>query len=66
METREVKRNLNRRVRYEDSNNYLMSACVIKKDKHGEAYYLAELMDVNAMRSIMYVPLSEVSEVRND
>ena len=66
METKEVKRNLNRRVRYGDSNNYLMSACLIKKNKHGEAYYLAELIDVTAPRSLIYVPLNDISEVSRD
>ena len=62
MEAREIRDNLNKHVRY-DYADYLMMSGMIKKDAHGDVYYLAELIDENCPRSVIYVPLEDVRTI---
>ena len=59
MEVKEIIPNLNKRVRYKDSISYTLSGSTIRKDKHGQIYYTAELLDKNR-RSVCTVKLEDV------
>lgn len=64
MEAQDIKRNLNRFVKYKDrSNTYQLTGGIIRKDKDGKEYYQAELTDTKHGRSIVICKLDDITEV---
>jgi hypothetical protein len=59
MEVKEIIPNLNKPVKWRGGTSYTMTGCTIKKDKQGNIYYTAELLDKNK-NSICIVKLEEV------
>lgn len=68
MELIQVKHYLNALVYFEDrqinfskdsTNEYILTACILRKDKQGRFYYQAELKDLKA-NSVCIVPLEKV------
>ena len=67
MTEREIKRSLNRPVRftnpklYTEGAEYILSGAVFRRDKKtGEFYYQAELTDRNLKHSVIYCRLEEI------
>lgn len=58
MEVKEIIPNLNKRVIYNGSE-YTLTGSTIRKNKHGETYYSAELLDKNK-NSVCVVRLEEI------
>jgi hypothetical protein len=58
MEVKEIVPNLNRAVMYNGSE-YTLTGSTIRKDKRGNIYYSAELLDKN-QNSVCIVKLEEV------
>ena len=66
MDIRDVKKNLNRKVRYTDGygsqSEYILSACVLRKNKKTNGfYYQAELQDIK-VKSLLYCGLETIEE----
>lgn len=67
MDLSELKKNLNRKVKYSNAKlflnhtEYLLTGCMIRKGDNG-FYYTAELQSIQQPKSIMHVPLEEVDE----
>lgn len=64
MDIKDVKKNLNRKVTYTDGygdkSEYMLTACVLKKNKKTDKYYyLVELQDLK-INSIMTVGLNDI------
>ena len=64
MDIKNVKKNLNRKVQYTDSygkkSEYILTACILKKNKKtNKYYYLAELQDLK-VNSVMIVGLDDI------
>ena len=59
MEVKEIIPTLNKRVRYKDSVSYTFVGSTIRKDKYGNIYYTAELLDKNK-HSVCTVKLEDV------
>jgi hypothetical protein len=59
MEVKEIIPNLNKRVKWNDSTSYTLIGSTIRKDKYGNIYYSAELLDKN-QNSVCIVKLEEV------
>lgn len=71
MKETEIKRSLNRPVRftnpklYIDGAEYILTGAVFRRDtKTGEFFYQAELTDRNVKHSVIYCGLNEIE--RND
>ena len=71
MKETEIKRSLNRPVRftnpkfYTEGAEYILTGAVFRRDKKtGEFFYQAELTDRNGKHSIIYCGLNEIE--RND
>ena len=63
MKLEEVKRNLNKMVVLDGKKGiYRLTACVIRKDKNGEFYYQAELLDTKHGSSILFCGLEDIAE----
>ena len=62
MEVREIIPNLNKRVRWRDSTSYTLTGSTIRKDKQGNIYYTAELLDKNG-NSVCIAGLEEVERM---
>ena len=63
MKLEEVKRNLNKIVVLNGKNDiYKSTACIIRKDKDGEFYYQAELLDTKHGNSLSYCKLEDITE----
>ncbi|MGN0657181.1 MAG: hypothetical protein ACI4KR_10345 [Ruminiclostridium sp.] len=64
MELIDVKRNLNRRIRVKDRHidgEYILTACIIRRNESGDFFYQAEVQDLNNHRSVCIVRLEDVS-----
>jgi hypothetical protein len=61
MEVKEIIPNLNKRVRWKDSTSYTLIGSTIRKNKAGNIYYSAELLDKN-QNSVCIVKLEEVEQ----
>jgi hypothetical protein len=59
MEVKEIIPNLHKRVKYKDYTSYTLNGSTIRKDKNGQLYYDAELLDKNK-HSVLIVRLSDV------
>lgn len=59
MEVKEIIPNLNKNVRYKDNTSYTLNGSTIRKDKTGNIYYTAELLDRNG-NSLLIVKLEDV------
>ena len=59
MEVKEIIPTLNKRVRYKDSLSYTLIGSTIRKDKYGNIYYTAELLDKNK-HSVCTVKLEDI------
>lgn len=62
MEIKEIIPNLNRRVIFRGSDNYTMTGCTIRRNKEGQIYYAAELLDNKNGNSVCVVRLEEVEK----
>ena len=64
MDIRDVKFNLNRKVRHRpDGTIYLLKACIIRKnEKTGKFYYQAELREITHDGYIVYCELGDIEE----
>ena len=63
MKIEEVKRNLNKMVRYKDrADIYRLTACILRKGENG-LFYQAELLDTKHGRSIVICKLDEVEGI---
>lgn len=61
MDIRDVKKNLNRKVRYQ-GGGYVLTGCIIRRsDKTGKFFYQAELTDSVTQNSLVFCRLEEVS-----
>lgn len=69
MNIREVKRNLNRRVKFRDpmlypeGTEYLFTGCILRSDGKG-FYYQAELLDISHGNSVLICRLENIEEIR--
>lgn len=69
MDIRDVKKNLNRRVRYSDprlyieGTEYIFSGCIIRSNGTG-FYYQAELTDIRHGNSLLICGLENIEEVK--
>lgn len=61
MKIEEVKRNLDKSVRYKDST-YKLTGCILRKNEKG-FFYQAELLDVRCGRSVVICNLEEVGVI---
>ena len=60
MDLQEVKRNLNKRVKYKGfDGEYKLTACILRRDKT-HYFYQAELLDLRNGRSVIYCKLSDI------
>ena len=67
MKIEEVKRNLNKMVRYKDSknnidNDYMLTGCIIRRDSKKGFYYQVELQEKDT-RSIVIASLEDVHAI---
>lgn len=63
MKLEEVKRNLNKIVRYKDRDGvYRLTACILRKNEAGEYSYSAELLDTKHGRSYIICRLNDIEE----
>lgn len=62
MEVKAIIPNLNKPVKWRGSTSYTMTGCTIKKDKQGNIYYTAELLDNKNGNSVCIVRLEEVEK----
>lgn len=65
MKITEVKAYMNKQVRYVSrklniDQQYILSACILRRNCKGEYYYLAEIMDIKQKMSVLIVPLEEI------
>ena len=64
MKVSEVKANLNKRVhvknRHTDSD-YILTACIIRKNAEGKDFYQAEVQDLRNSRAVLIVSLEDIS-----
>ncbi len=61
MEIKEIIPNLNKRVRWRDNDTYTLTGSTIRRNKEGQIYYSAELLDKNG-NSVCIVRLEEVEK----
>ena len=64
MEVKEIVPNLNRPVIYNGAE-YTLTGSTIRKNKHGQLYYTAELLDKNK-NSVCIVKLEDVNYISNE
>lgn len=62
MNISQVKRNLERMVLYNGSE-YILKACIIRKDVTGRFYYQAEIKDTKASSALLYCRLEDLEEL---
>lgn len=63
MKIEEVKRNLNCKVIYKNSSEYVLTACIIRKNEKTDKYfYQAELRDIIA-NSVIICRLIDISPI---
>lgn len=63
MKLEEVKRNLNRKVKYKgDTTRYKLTACIIRKNEEG-CFYQAEIFDTVSGRSVLICKLAEIEVI---
>lgn len=62
MEVKEIIPNLNKPVRWNGSTSYTLTGSTIRKDKQGNIYYSAELLDKNG-NSVCIVKLEEIERM---
>ena len=64
MEISEVKKNLNQIVLYSDTDmknvQYILTACILRKNKKNDFVYSAELQDLHNNNSILVCDLSKL------
>lgn len=60
MELKQVKQNLNRKVKH-NGVDYILTGCIIRLNENGEFYYQAELRSTKATNSLVYCKLKEVN-----
>lgn len=62
MKIEEVKKNLNKKVKYKDSAGaYKLTACILRKNENG-FFYQAELLDLKSGRSALICRLEDIQE----
>lgn len=65
MKIEDVKKNLNKAVTYKDnSNTYILTGCIIRKNQKGY-YYQAEILDTVHGNSVIICSLDDVTERNN-
>ncbi len=65
MKIEDVKKNLNKAVTYKDnSNTYILTGCIIRKNDKGY-YYQAEILDTVHGKSLIICSLDDVTERNN-
>jgi hypothetical protein len=62
MNISQVKRSLGRKVLY-NCSQYILKACIIRKDVMGKFYYQAEIKDLNADSALLYCRLEDLEEL---
>lgn len=63
MKLEDVKRNLNKMVRYKDSAGiYKLTACILRKNESG-FFYQAELLDTKSIHSVLICKLEDIEEI---
>ena len=62
MEVKEIIPNLNKNVKYNGHTSYTLTGSTIRRNKQGEIYYSAELLDKNG-NSVVVVKLEEIEGV---
>ena len=60
MKIQDVKKNLNKPVKY-DGSDYILTACIIRKDERNNFVYTAELMDIKQKNSVIISRLDDVT-----
>lgn len=60
MKIEEVKANLHKKVNYKGNDNYILTACVLRKHEKGHFFYQVELLDVTTNNSIVICRLSDI------
>ncbi len=61
----DIKKSLNRPVRFKGEDRYILSGGIIRKDKKtNEFFYQAELLDLRTENSIVYARLSDVEVIK--
>ena len=71
MKIEEVKRNLNKKVHIKDGknyidNDYIFTACILRRDDKGKFFYQAELQDLKHCRSILICKLEDVQPLESE
>lgn len=61
MDISKVKRNLGRKILYNDTE-YVLSACIIRISEEG-FFYQAEIQDITALRSVVICRLEDLKEI---
>ena len=59
MQIEEVKRNLNKKVRYGEKSGYTLTACILRKSEKG-FFYQAEILDDQHGKSVVICKLEDV------
>ena len=74
MELKSVKSMLGKAVYYDSrqmdfdgdsKKEYILTACILRKDKHDKLYYQAELKDIGCKNSVLIVDLDKVEIKKN-
>lgn len=62
MKIEEVKRNLNKKVKYGNTDRYKLTACILRKNEHGY-FYQAEILDTISGSSVLIVKLEDLEVI---
>lgn len=74
MELKSVKSMLGKVVYYDtgqinfggdSKKEYILTACILRRDKHDKLYYQAELKDIGCKNSVLIVELDKVEIKKN-
>lgn len=64
MRDTDIKKSLNRPVRFKGEDRYILSGGIIRKNKKtNEFYYQAELLDTRTGKSVVYARLKDVEVI---
>lgn len=65
MNDTDIKKSLNRPVRFKGEDRYILSGGIIRKNKKtNEFYYQAELIDTRTGSSVVYARLKDVEVIK--
>ena len=65
MNDTDIKKSLNRPVRFKGEDRYILTGGIIRKNKKtNEFYYQAELIDIRTGNSVVYARLKDVEVIK--